>query len=254
MIDIYNEDCLVGMHRILDKSIDCIICDLPYGTTSLKWDAILPMDLLWEQYNRLIKPNGAIVLFGIEPFTSMLICSNIKHFREKLTWVKPRPCNPFARKTMHMKYSEDIIVFSKGKNTFNPQMEYRVSDRVRRATKNDLKPMFRDRGEGEIYNNKTVSCIGKLDPNLKYSGNVLYYPNVRGGSKEKVAHPCQKPLALIERLVLTYTNPGDRVLDNCMGSGTTGVACLRTGRHFIGFEKEESYYKIAEQRINDETR
>ena len=144
---IYNEDCLEGMQRIPDDSIDCIICDPPYGITQCKWDNIIPFDRLWEQYNRIIKENGAIVLFAGEPFTSLLICSNLSMFREKLTWQKHKPSNIGNAKYMHLKYSEDIVVFANGKCTYNPQMQKRISDRVRQAQKGNSKQWRTNRGD-----------------------------------------------------------------------------------------------------------
>lgn len=251
---IYNEDCLEGMKRIPDNSVDAIICDLPYGTTKCKWDVVIPFEPLWEQYNRVIKKQGAIVLFGTEPFTSLLIISNLSKFREKLTWQKHKPSNIGNAKYMHLKYSEDIVVFSDGKCVYNPQMQPRLSDRVRQAQKGNSKQWRTNRKDSQ-----EVSFItpyeGRdwhiFDADLKYPGNVITIPAVVSNSHEKVSHPTQKPVALLEYLVKTYTNEGGTVLDNCIGSGTTAIACVNTNRNFIGFEKEREYYDMACRRLLD---
>lgn len=194
---IYNEDCLEGMKRIPDNSVDAIICDLPYGTTKCKWDVVIPFEPLWEQYNRVIKKQGAIVLFGTEPFTSLLIISNLSKFREKLTWQKHKPSNIGNAKYMHLKYSEDIVVFSDGKCVYNPQMQPRLSDRVRQAQKGNSKQWRTNRKDSQ-----EVSFItpyeGRdwhiFDADLKYPGNVITIPAVVSNSHEKVSHPTQKPV------------------------------------------------------------
>lgn len=251
---IYNEDCLEGMKRIPDKSIDCIVCDLPYGTTRCKWDNIIPFDRLWEQYKRIVKANGAIVLFAGEPFTSLLICSNLSKFREKLTWQKHKPSNIGNAKYMHLKYSEDIVVFSNGKCTYNPQMQKRVSDRVRQAQKGNSKQWRTNRKDTQ-----EVSFATQYEPrdwhsfnaDLKYPSNVITIPSVVSNSKEKVPHPTQKPVALLEYLIKTYSNEGETILDNCMGSGTTAIACMNTGRNYIGFELDKEYYDLSIKRIKE---
>lgn len=251
---IYNEDCLEGMKRIPDNSVDAIICDLPYGTTKCKWDVVIPFDPLWEQYNRIIKKQGAIVLFGTEPFTSLLIISNLSKFREKLTWKKHKPSNFGNAKYMHLKYSEDIVVFSDGKCVYNPQMQPRLSDRVRQAQKGNGKQWRTSREDSQEVSFNTPYG-GRdwhiFDADLKYPGNVITIPAVVSNSHEKVSHPTQKPVALLEYLVKTYTNEGGTVLDNCIGSGTTAIACVNTNRNFIGFEKEGEYYDMACRRLSD---
>lgn len=252
---IYNEDCLVGMAKIPDKSIDCIICDLPYGTTSCAWDSVIPFDKLWEQYHRVCKTNAPIVLFCIEPFTAALVMSNVKEYREKLTWEKHKPSNIGNAKYMHLKYTEDIVVFSRGKCTFNPQMQPRISDRVREAQKGNSKQWRTSRKEeGEVsfgtqYKPRDWHCF---DADKKYPSNVFYFPAVVSNSHEKSDHPTQKPVELLRYLVLTYTNEGDTVLDNCMGSGTTAIACIKEHRHFVGFELNKEYYDKACARIRAE--
>lgn len=246
-ITTYNEDCLIGMSRIADGSVDCIICDLPYGTTACYWDSVIPFEPLWKQYKRIIKPKGAIVLFATEPFTSNLICSNIKQFREKLTWVKHKPSNIGNAKYMHLKYSEDIVVFADGKCTYNPQMQPRISDRVRQAQKGNSKQWRTNRKETQEVSFATQyepRDWNSFDADWKYPSNVITMPAVVSNSKEKVGHSTQKPVALIEYLIRTYTNEGELVLDNCMGSGTTAIACMNTNRKFIGFELDPNITEL----------
>ena len=248
---IYNEECLEGMKKIPDGSVDMILCDLPYGTTKLKWDSVIPITPLFEEYNRVLKSNGAIVLFGIEPFTSSLIQKNISIFREKLTWKKHKPSNFANAKIMHMKYSEDIVVFAKGKPTYNPQKQPRNSERVKQAIKNGNKN-FRTKSNENSASFSTdykPRSFEVYDPDFKYPSNIIEMPAVTSNAKEKVKHPTQKPVKLFEYLINTYSNAGEIVLDNCIGSGTTAIACLNTKRNFIGFELNEEYYNISLKRI-----
>lgn len=253
-MQIINGDCLEVMKTIPDKSVDMILCDLPYGTTACKWDNVIPFEPLWEQYNRVIKDNGAIVLFGSEPFTSHLILSNLKAFREKLTWEKHRAGNFGCAKYMHLKYTEDIVVFSKKRCTYNPQMIKRTSDRVRQAQKGKSKQWASIREQsGEVsfatqYQPKEWTYY---NADFKYPSNVLKFPSVVSNSKEKVNHPTQKPVLLLEYLIKTYTNENEVVLDNCMGSGSTGVAAVKNHRDFIGIELDKKYFEIAKERINE---
>ena len=250
---IYNEDCLVGMKAIPDKSIDCIICDLPYGTTACKWDVVIPFAPLWEQFNRVCK--GAIVLFATEPFTSALIASNYDAFKEKLTWVKHKPSNFGNAKIRHLKYSEDIVVFANGRYTFNPQYTERKSDRVRQAQKGNSKQWRTNKKPTQEVSFATAYAPRDwhtFDADRKLQGNVITIPSVVSNSKEKVNHPTQKPVALLEYLIKAYTNEGDCVLDCVMGSGTTSVACIKEKRHFIGYEITKEYFDIAQERIKQE--
>ena len=243
MIDIqlFNGDCLEIMKDIQDNSIDCIICDLPYGTTSCFWDVIIPFDKLWEQYKRIIKQNGAIVLFGTEPFSSALRQSNLKDYKYDIYWVKEKPTNFMQVKKRVGKVTENICVFYKEQCTYNPQMVKHLGKKITNAP------------------NKTFeSVVAAASPKMKikpYEDTGFRYPNdILQINREKLgstSHPTQKPLALLEWLVKTYSNEGDLVLDNCMGSGTTGVACKRLNRNFIGIEKDEKYFKIAKERINN---
>ena len=245
-------DCLERMKEIPDGSVDMILADPPYGTTACKWDSVIDLPLMWEQLKRIIKPNGAIVLFGAEPFTSILVLSNVSSFREKLVWVKHKPSNFACGKYMHMKYSEDVIVFVKGRLTYNPQMQERKSDRVAQMQKGMSKKWNTVRKDGEEVSMQTQYAPKEwqeYDPKLKFPSNILEIPAVASNSKEKVSHPTQKPVALMEYLIKTYTNAGETVLDFCIGSGTTGLAAKNLNRKFIGIEKDAGYFEIAKQRL-----
>ncbi len=237
MIDLRKGDCLELMKDIPDKSIDMILCDLPYGTTACKWDVIIPFEPLWEQYNRIIKDNGAIVLTASQPFTSALVMSNPNIFKYEWIWDKRNISNPFLAKYQPLKQHESILVFGKGTVNYYPIMTPR--DKVRK---------YKDKyGGGEAFNKKGT---GEKEYTLKfkYPKSILEYTNAI--QKGKV-HPTQKPVALLEYLIKTYTNENELVLDNCMGSGSTGVACVNTNRNFIGIELDEKYFKIAKERINE---
>ena len=245
-------DCLERMKEIPDGSVDMVLADPPYGTTACKWDSVIPLDKMWEQLKRIIKPNGAIVLFGAEPFTSVLVLSNVSSFREKLVWVKHKPSNFACGRYMHMKYSEDVIVFVKGKPTYNPQMQERKSDRVAQMQKGMSKKWNTVRKDGEEVSMQTQYAPKEwqeYDPKLKFPSNILEIPAVASNSKEKVNHPTQKPVALMEYLIKTYTNENETVLDFTFGSGTTGVACMNTNRKFIGIEMDDHYFDIGSKRI-----
>ena len=230
-IELYNGDCLELMKNIPDKSIDMILCDLPYGTTACKWDTVIPFEPLWEQYNRIIKDNGAIVLFGSEPFSSALRMSNIKNFKYDWIWNKKLAGNGILAKKQPLKIHEIVSVFNSG--IYIPQM---TKGRYRK--KMGLK-------ESEITGGNSYA---------KQTENDLYYPKSIleygiGNMRKGRLHPTQKPVALLEYLIKTYTNEGDVVLDNCMGSGSTGVACVNTNRDFMGIELDKDYFNIAKQRI-----
>ena len=237
-IELYNADCFDVMPMIADKSVDCIIADLPYGTTQNKWDSVLPFDKLWEQYKRIIKDNGAIVLFGSQPFTSALVMSNIKMFKYDFVWNKGNTSGFLNANKMPLRKHEDVIIFSMSKNgkfTYNPQM-----------TKGIL------RKKGRTINSKQRN-YGNYNANI--SINDTYYPtsilDIGVVNRTNNIHPTQKPIALLEYLIKTYTNENELILDNTMGSGTTGVACQNTNRKFIGIEKETNYFDIAVKRIKD---
>lgn len=248
---LYLGDCLGILPTLPDKSVDCIIADLPYGTTACKWDVIIPFDKLWSEFNRVCK--GAIVLFATEPFTSALIASNYNAFKEKLTWVKHKPSNIGNAKIRHLKYSEDIVVFANGKYTFNPQYTERKSDRVRQAQKGNSKQWRTQRKDADVsfqtlYPPQEWTTY---DADRKLQGNVITIPSVVSNSKEKVNHPTQKPIALLEYLIKAYSNEGDTILDCTMGSGSTMVACANTDRKGIGIELMSEYYDIAVKRVKD---
>lgn len=236
---IYNEDCLVGMRDIHDKSIDCIICDLPYGTTACSWDVVIPFDKLWEQYERIIKDNGNIILFSSGLFTVDLINSNRNKFRYKLIWNKNVPTGMASAKYRPMKYYEEICVFGNSKGTYNPIMKPRVG--IGKACYN-YDHYCSD--NNHIYLNKQKR---RYDPDFVQPSDVLSF-NVVPNRNGKL-HPTQKPVELVEYLIRTYSNEGDTILDNCIGSGTTAYAAIRTNRNFIGFEIDINYFNISNERI-----
>lgn len=232
-VTLLHGDCLELMKGIPDGSIDMILCDLPYGTTACKWDSVIPFEPLWEQYNRIIKDNGAIVLFGSEPFSTELRHSNLKMYKYDWVWNKKLAGNGILAKRQPLKIHENIMVFNT--SIYMPQM---TKGKLRKKMTGNIK-------ESEITGGNSV---------VKEYCNDEYYPksiievsaaNMRKGR----LHPTQKPVDLLEYLVKTYTNEGDVVLDNCMGSGSTGVACMNTGRKFIGMELDEGYFDIACKRI-----
>lgn len=248
MIRLIHGDCLVEMQAIPDRSVDMVLCDLPYGTTACKWDTIISFEPLWEQYERIVKGNGAIVLFAGEPFTSKLILSNINLFRQKLTWLKTRPTNVFNAKKQFMNWTEDICIFYKTLPTFNPQMR---NDGVFTGAK--VQRNNHDRSNGTLgKTGEKKDYVHESNGGLFYPKTVLEYSNVH--NKGKGFHPTQKPVALLEYLIRTYSNEGDTILDNTMGSGSTGVACVNTNRSFIGIEKDDHYYEVACKRIEEAER
>ena len=241
---IYNEDCLTGMQRIPDGSVDCIICDLPYGTTKNPWDSVIPLDKLWEHYKRLIKPRGAIVLFAQPPFDKVLGASNIEMLKYEWIWEKEMGTGHLNSKFAPLKKHENILVFSKSAACY-------VKDASRAMTYN---PQW---SKGKPYRQKNGSLgNGNYDnrwdkPQVSIQDGEHYYPNdiLRFNRDKDKVHPTQKPVDLIAYLIRTYSNPGDTILDNTIGSGTTAVAALREKRHFIGFELNRDYYDIALRRI-----
>ena len=238
MIELYNADCLEKMKEIENKSIDCIICDLPYGTTSCSWDIIIPFEPLWEQYNRIIKDNGAIILFGQEPFSSLVRCSNLKDYKYDIYWEKERLTNINQVKKRVGKTIETISIFYKKQCTYNPQMIKYDGPLRSNKVKNGTLGKLTDTNEKKVFEYH--------DTGYRYPTQVWRFK--RDCLKSNL-HPTQKPLALVEELVKTFTNEGDLVLDNCMGSGTTGLACKNLNRNFIGIEKNEEYFNIAKERI-----
>ncbi|WMJ23470.1 DNA methyltransferase [Paludicola sp. MB14-C6] len=234
--NVYNMDCIVGMQQIEDKSIDMILCDLPYGTTDCRWDSIIPFDLLWKEYERIIKDNGAIVLTSAQPFTTKLIGSNQKLFRYCWYWIKNCATGfPFA-KYQPMRNVEDICVFYKKVPTYNPQGLIKLD-----------KPIVKQRPDPTKENVYKMDSLtgGYVTRFTNYPRQTLEIKCQREG-----LHPTQKPVELFKYLILTYTNVGDTVLDNCIGSGTTAVACIETNRNFIGFELDEKHYNTCIKRIS----
>ena len=315
--NIYNMDCLEGMKQIPDGTIDAVICDLPYGTTACAWDSVIPFDKLWEQYRRVLKPNGAMVLFSSQPFTSVLVASNLEDFSHQWIWEKGGGANPFLATKMPIKTFEEICVFYVVFSPNDWRREYfqRVHKHIGKSKKQIIdecgQPFdhcFRydshqfsipteetyntliskygiDKMEGflpfaeiavkryeRIYNpqkvifgkpvrkgakvvNKSDGFLGGAEQN-NISVNNEYYPSaiINFPKEGNSWHPTQKPVALLRYLGLTYTNEGDTVLDNCSGSGTTAVACVKEKRHFICFEKDETYWKKSVERVKNEQR
>ena len=241
---IYNEDCLEGMKRIPDKSIDMILCDLPYGKTACKWDKIIPFEPLWEQYERVIKDNGAIVLFGSQPFTTTLINSNIKLFKYCWYWEKEKGTGFAFSGKQPLRKIEEICVFYKKQPNYDSQGE-----KLAKPYKHAL-PIKKSDSGGITSDNLNPDGSRKYAwYTHKKKHNLLYFSR-DNANKGKGLHPTQKPVALFEFLIKTYTNEGDLVLDNCIGSGTTAIACINTSRNYIGFELNNEYYEIAKNRIN----
>ena len=224
-------DCLEVMRSLPDATIDAVLCDLPYGTTGCKWDVVIPLDMLWAEYRRVTKPNAVIVLTASQPFTTVLAASNIGEFKYQWVWQKERPSNPQLAKLQPLKVHEDILVFSKGRAAYNPQGLVEIPESERKVHKPEA--------------NSLGHCKRKpyVQTHTGYPKSILSFGSERGH------HPTQKPVALMEYLICTYTERGQVVLDNTMGSGTTGVACLNTGRRFIGIEREQNYFDVACSRV-----
>ena len=235
MIDLILGDCLEVMKTIEDNSIDAIITDPPYGTTACKWDSVIDFDLMWKQLNRIIKPNGAIVLFGSEPFSSALRMSNIKNYKYDWIWNKKNSGSGLLAKRQPLKITELIHIFSEMSHDYYPIM---------------VKGKMRNK---KSYGSKKDSVTGEIQPGAD-NYNDLYYPKniieISNANQRGKLHPTQKPIELMEYLIKTYTNENETVLDFTMGSGSTMVACNNTNRNGIGIEKEEKYFKIAQERIN----
>lgn len=243
----YHMDCLEGMKLIADKSIDMILCDLPYGVTQNKWDSAIPLDALWEQYNRIIKDNGAIVLTAQTPFDKILGASNVANLRYEWIWDKDKGSGFLNAKRMPLRQHENILVFYKKQPTYHPQM--------READQNKVRPLRKNTSQNSTnYGNVTGGVEGRSDITKRYPTTILRYSAMAGElNPANRLHPTQKPVDMFEYLIRTYTNEGDIVLDNCMGSGTTAVACIRSKRHYIGFESDEIYAEISELRAKMES-
>ena len=229
----YQQDCIIGMQSLPDKSIDLILCDPPYGTTACKWDSIIPFEALWKEYNRIIKDDAAIVLFGSEPFSTLLRSSNLKQFRYDWIWEKEQGANFMLCKYQPYKVHEIISVFSKKRHKYFPQMTLG-------------KPYVSGKGtSGDVTGN--VQKVQTVNTGQRYPRSIQRFNT----DKSKGSfHPTQKPVALLEYLIKTYTNEGEIVLDNAFGSGSTLVAAINTNRHYIGFETDEKYFDIACERVD----
>lgn len=240
-IDLMHGDCLERMKEIPDKSIDMILADIPYGTTACKWDVVIPFEPMWEQLKRIIKPNGAICLFGSEPFSSHLRLSNLKMFKYDWVWNKRAPKGHLNAKKMPLSQHEVISVFYTGQPTYNPILH---QNKLHREFIGDSK-----KDETQVYGKQKIHQKN-ISPTVSYPRSIIEQTAVIGNSKEKVAHPTQKPVALLEYLIKTYTLENETVLDFTMGSGSTGVAAKNLNRNFIGIEKDDKYFEIAKERIN----
>ncbi len=231
-------DCLIEMKKIPDKSIDMILCDLPYWTTACKWDTIIPFEPLWEQYKRITKDNGAIVLTASQPFTSALVMSNPDMFKYEWIWEKSHPTGFASSKYNPLKYHESVLVFCEGKTTYNPQMT--------KGKPNHSMGKIVNGGQIKSESQVNITAVQSQQSENKFPKSVQKFSNPRF----KGMHPTQKPVALFEYLIKTYTNEGDLVLDNCAWSGTTGIAARNTNRNYILIEKDEWYCDIIRKRLS----
>lgn len=233
---IYNEDCLIGMKRIPDESVDMILCDLPFGTTRNKWDCVIPLEPLWQEYKRVTKPNSAIVLFAQTPFDKILGASNIDMLKYEWIWQKESGTGFLNAKVAPLKEHENILVFYRKPPVYNPQMKQGTPYKCK---------------QGNVVNNYDSAHMNDVviteNKGERYPTTILRFARDR----EKL-HPTQKPVDLLRYLILTYANSGEVILDNTIGSGSTAIACLREGRKFIGFEKDEKYFQTAQERIKKE--
>lgn len=233
-------DCLELMGR-LTREVDLIVCDPPFGTTLMDWDKVLPFNKLWERYAAILKPTGCVVLFGSQPFTSALVMSNPRWFKYELVWDKNKCGSPGLAKIRPMKTHENVLIFAPGRTTYNPQME-------------SGEPYARKSKNPEGYVGRCNNHGYGLKPKTEFTNEGTRYPKSvlrisRDFSAQQQVHPTQKPVPLLEWLIRTYSNEGDVVLDNCMGSGSTGLAAMNTGRLFIGMEQDKAYFDLAERRI-----
>ena len=240
-MELMHGDCLEMMKLIPDGSVDMVLCDLPYGTTQNKWDAVIPFDQLWAEYKRVGKPNCAFVLTAAQPFTSALVMSQPKLFKYDWVWKKQIGRGHLNAKKMPLRDKEDILVFYAKQPTYNPQM---VAGKPYSAESKGSKRVKNTQAQSNYGEHRSDGCAD--NSGYRYPKQILEFNTVERGE-----HPTQKPVALMEYLIRTYTNEGDTVLDNTMGSGTTGVACANTGRQFIGIERDDKYFAIAQKRIED---
>ena len=236
---LYRGDCLEWMTMIPDGSVDMILCDLPYGTTACKWDTVIPFESLWAHYRRIAKRDAAIVLTASQPFTSVLTCSNLAGYKHRWVWDKVKPGSGLRAKYEPLRNVEDVLVFCSGKLSYYPQ---KTPKKLRSEKKND--------SNGEAFGGARVERYHD-NGGEGYPKEIITISNA---DQRNRSHPTQKPVALMEYLIRTYTQEGETVMDNCMGSGTTGVACVNTGRNFIGIERDEKYFQIAADRIAESQR
>ena len=239
---IFNEDCLVGMQRIPDKSIDMVFADLPYKMTSNEWDSIIDLDILFKHYERIVKTNGALVFTASQPFTSLLITHKPKWFKTEWIWQKNAGSNFGSVKYVPMKEHESVIIFSNGvgKTTYNPQMQERAE-----SGKSRVKTAINYNTKTTNYEKSLHNEISSIRPDLRYPSSIQKWNRERG------LHPTQKPTDLVEYFIKTYSNENEVILDNCIGSGTTAIAAINTNRKYIGFEMDKTYFDIAQKRIQD---
>ena len=246
-MQLIHGDCLIEMANIPNHSIDLILCDLPYGTTACKWDAVIPFEPLWENYWRVLKPNGAVVLFGSEPFSSHLRMSQINHFKYDWIWEKSKCSNFVQARFQPLRSHEMISIFSKANAVYTsnsqnmnyfPVMQEGKPYNKGIEKRNNLETLHKTSLSGHVLANKTGD---------RFPRSIQYFVTAESEGKY---HPTQKPVKLLEYLIKTYTNENETVLDNCMGSGSTGIACINTNRNFIGIEKDDKYFEIAKNRIS----
>lgn len=250
-IKLYNDDCFNIFPEIPDGSIHLVLVDPPYGTTACKWDTVLDLERMWKELNRIVKPNAGMLFTGSQPFTSILVMSNIKNFRCEWIWQKAVGSNFATTRYQPMKEHESVLVFGFQSPNYFPVMQERSGNEKGKSRKVCHKP--RKEKDVEIFHGKkgfTRDRLTRSYGELRNPSSVQYFQN--RNKQDRGLHPTQKPVALMEYLIKTYSNEGDVVLDFCMGSGTTGVACKNSNREFIGIEKEEKYYEIAKQRINND--
>jgi site-specific DNA-methyltransferase (adenine-specific) len=243
---LYNDDCLEVMKELPENYIDMVFCDLPYGTTQNFWDNIIPFDELWEQYNRVVKDNGAIVLTAQQPFTSKLIVSNLSCFRYEWVWEKNKSTGHLNAKKMPMKSHENVCVFYKNLPTYNPQKTtgHKPFGAVKPKDNIPVPEVKRN------YNHVRRQFGNDGKTTDRYPRSIQKFPVINNDNKEKW-HPTQKPVGMIEYFIKTYSNENDIILDNCMGSGSTGIACLNSNRKFVGIEIDKEYYEMAKSRIDE---
>jgi len=240
-VALYHGDCLEVMPLLEAGSIDMVLCDLPYGMTDCKWDLPVALDRLWPEYRRLVRKGGVVALNASQPFTSLLVMSNLRAFKTEWIWKKNAGSNFGTVKVQPMKEHESVLIFCDARGTYNPIMQERAASGLSR-----VKTPVNYATKAEVYaNGGLLGNVTSNRPNLRYPSSVQNFNRERG------LHPTQKPVAWNEYLIRTYSNKGDAVLDNTMGSGSTGVACLNTGRRFVGIERDAGYFSIAQKRLSE---